>query len=53
MNSNRRPQKQIENRQTNKQIPHDFTIDEYISHLENVLSEKRHARLVQILVIKE
>ena len=39
---------QTGHRQNKKQLPNDYTIDEYITDLKQVLSEKRSAKLIQI-----
>ena len=39
---------QTGNRQNKKQLPNDYTIDEYITDLKQVLSEKRIAKIIQI-----
>ena len=34
--------------QNKKQLPKDYTIDEYITYLNKIINEKRIARLIQI-----
>ena len=42
-----KPKDQTRHRQNTKQLPNDYTVDEYVTELEQLLSERKSAKLIQ------